>query len=94
MHRLCPTYNYSSIPKGCQTSAAGDLPLSFACVILFSPKDDSFLFELWGLWGKELGGELMEKVIERILISEEVLDRRVLELGQAISADYAGKDLV
>ena len=36
----------------------------------------------------------MEKVIERILISEEVLDRRVLELGQAISADYAGKDLV
>lgn len=33
-------------------------------------------------------------MIERILISQEALQNRIAELGQEISADYAGKDLV
>lgn len=37
----------------------------------------------------------MNKVmIERVLISEQALQNRIAELGQEISADYAGKDLV
>jgi hypoxanthine phosphoribosyltransferase len=35
-----------------------------------------------------------ERLLDRILIDEGVLQRRVSELGKAISADYAGKDLV
>ena len=33
-------------------------------------------------------------VIERILVSQESLQRRIAELGQTLSADYEGKDLV
>jgi hypoxanthine phosphoribosyltransferase len=36
----------------------------------------------------------MAEVIDRILIDQQALQRRVSELGQAISADYEGKDLV
>lgn len=32
--------------------------------------------------------------IERVLFSEKVLQRRVRELGRALSRDYAGKDLL
>jgi hypoxanthine phosphoribosyltransferase len=34
------------------------------------------------------------KVVDRILIDEPSLQRRVAELGQSISEDYAGKDLI
>jgi len=34
------------------------------------------------------------EMIERVLISEQALQNRIAELGQEISADYAGKDLV
>ena len=34
------------------------------------------------------------EMIERILISQEALQDRIAELGQEISADYGGKDLV
>jgi hypoxanthine phosphoribosyltransferase len=37
---------------------------------------------------------MMAEVIDRILIDQQALQRRVSELGQAISADYEGKDLV
>ena len=33
-------------------------------------------------------------IVDRILVSEESLQRRIAELGEALSADYAGKDLV
>lgn len=33
-------------------------------------------------------------MIERVLVDQEALQRRVAELGLEISADYAGKDLV
>jgi hypoxanthine phosphoribosyltransferase len=35
-----------------------------------------------------------EKGVERTLIDEETLQRRIVELGAEISADYAGRDLV
>jgi hypoxanthine phosphoribosyltransferase len=35
-----------------------------------------------------------KEIIEHVLIDEETLQRRVAELGQAISVDYEGKDLV
>ncbi|MDW8179474.1 hypoxanthine phosphoribosyltransferase [Thermoflexus sp.] len=35
-----------------------------------------------------------EHLIERILIPADVLQRRIAELGEQISRDYAGKDLV
>jgi len=35
-----------------------------------------------------------EHLIERVLIPEDVLQRRIAELGEQISRDYAGKDLV
>jgi hypoxanthine phosphoribosyltransferase len=34
------------------------------------------------------------EMIERILIGQDALQSRIAELGQEISADYAGKDLV
>jgi hypoxanthine phosphoribosyltransferase len=34
------------------------------------------------------------EVVGRILVDEQSLERRVAELGQAISQDYAGKDLI
>jgi hypoxanthine phosphoribosyltransferase len=34
------------------------------------------------------------EMIERILIGQEALQARISELGQELSADYAGKDLV
>jgi len=37
---------------------------------------------------------LAEEIIDHILIDAETVQRRVAELGQAISADYQGKDLV
>jgi hypoxanthine phosphoribosyltransferase len=37
---------------------------------------------------------MVEEITERILITEETLQKRVAELGRAISADYTGKDLV
>ena len=36
----------------------------------------------------------MEKDILRVLLTEEELSRKVGELGAAISADYAGKNLM
>ncbi|NLF10691.1 MAG: hypoxanthine phosphoribosyltransferase [Anaerolineaceae bacterium] len=33
-------------------------------------------------------------VVDRILVSEESLGRRIAELGETLSADYEGKDLV
>jgi len=33
-------------------------------------------------------------IVDRILVSEESLGRRIAELGKTLSADYAGKDLV
>lgn len=33
-------------------------------------------------------------IFDRILVSEESLQRRIAELGATLSADYAGKDLV
>jgi hypoxanthine phosphoribosyltransferase len=35
-----------------------------------------------------------EEIVDRILVDEATLQRRVAELGKAISADYEGKDLV
>jgi hypoxanthine phosphoribosyltransferase len=35
-----------------------------------------------------------EEIIDYVLIDERALQRRIAELGQAISADYQGKDLV
>ncbi len=35
-----------------------------------------------------------EEVVERVLVDGEQVQRRVAELGQAISNDYQGKDLV
>ncbi|MBN1137602.1 MAG: hypoxanthine phosphoribosyltransferase [Anaerolineae bacterium] len=37
---------------------------------------------------------MLEGILDRILIDEATLQRRVGELGQAVSADYQGKDLV
>lgn len=37
---------------------------------------------------------MSEEVVGEILVDEETLQRRVAELGQAISADYQDKDLV
>jgi hypoxanthine phosphoribosyltransferase len=37
---------------------------------------------------------MQEEVVDRILIDEPSLQRRVAELGQSISEDYAGKDLI
>ena len=37
---------------------------------------------------------MQEKVIDRILIDEQSVQQRVAELGQSISEDYAGKDLI
>lgn len=37
---------------------------------------------------------MLEGILDHILIDETTLHRRVEELGQAISADYEGKDLV
>jgi hypoxanthine phosphoribosyltransferase len=34
------------------------------------------------------------EVVGRVLVDEQSLERRVAELGQAISQDYAGKDLI
>lgn len=34
----------------------------------------------------------MEKAIERVLISEEVIQEKVRQVGEQISRDYAGKD--
>ncbi len=34
------------------------------------------------------------EIIDHVLVGQEALQRRVAELGQAISADYEGKDLV
>ncbi|MBC9784769.1 hypoxanthine phosphoribosyltransferase [Heliobacillus mobilis] len=36
----------------------------------------------------------MEQVVERILVSEADLKAKVKELGESISTDYAGKDLL
>lgn len=36
----------------------------------------------------------VDKIIERILVDRDILHRRVVELAQAISSDYEGKDLV
>ena len=33
-------------------------------------------------------------VCEKILISEEQINKRIIELGKEISADYANKDIV
>ena len=37
---------------------------------------------------------MIQDFIDHILVDAEAVQRRVAELGQAISADYAGKDLV
>ncbi len=36
----------------------------------------------------------LDRDIERVLISREEIDRKVAELGQAISRDYAGRELL
>ncbi len=60
-----------------------DLPPHLPCAILFSVQDE------------EKGWQTVpEEIIARILVDEEALQRRVAELGRAISADYEGKDLV
>lgn len=38
--------------------------------------------------------DLVKTYIKEILITEEEIQKRVSELGEAITADYAGKDLV
>jgi len=35
-----------------------------------------------------------EEIVDRILVDEETLQQRVAELGETISTDYEGKDLV
>jgi len=37
---------------------------------------------------------MIDEILDHILIDEKTLQHRVAELGQAISADYEGKDLV
>lgn len=37
---------------------------------------------------------MSQEIIKKILIERETLQQRVAELGQAISADYQGKDLI
>ena len=37
---------------------------------------------------------MLEEILDHILIDEATLQRRVEELGQAVSADYQGKDLM
>ncbi len=37
---------------------------------------------------------MLEEIIDHVLVDRDSLQRRVAELGQAISADYEGKDLV
>jgi hypoxanthine phosphoribosyltransferase len=37
---------------------------------------------------------MLEEILDHILIDEAALQRRVIELGQAVSADYQGKDLM
>ncbi|MGC9334182.1 MAG: hypoxanthine phosphoribosyltransferase [Anaerolineae bacterium] len=37
---------------------------------------------------------IADEIIERILVDQETLHSRVVELAQAISSDYEGKDLV
>jgi hypoxanthine phosphoribosyltransferase len=45
--------------------------------------------------GAETKGQTMhEQILDHILVDKETLQRRVAELGSAISADYQGKDLV
>jgi hypoxanthine phosphoribosyltransferase len=39
-------------------------------------------------------GSELERDVAEILIDEEVLQRRIAELGEEISADYAGRDLL
>ncbi len=42
------------------------------------------------MWGKEF----MAQDIEKVLLSEEEIAKRVQELGDQISADYEGKELI
>ena len=37
---------------------------------------------------------MLEQILDHVLIDEATLQRRVEELGQAVSADYQGKDLM
>ena len=37
---------------------------------------------------------MQNEMVERVLVDQEALQQRVAELGQEISADYEGKDLV
>jgi hypoxanthine phosphoribosyltransferase len=37
---------------------------------------------------------MLARIIDHVLIDEQVLQRRVAELGQVVSSDYEGKDLV
>ena len=37
---------------------------------------------------------MLEEIVGEVLVDHEALQRRVAELGRAISADYRGKDLV
>jgi len=46
---------------------------------------------MWSCGG--VRGETVEDFIERVLITEEEIRQRVRELGEAISRDYAGKEL-
>jgi hypoxanthine phosphoribosyltransferase len=39
-------------------------------------------------------GSELERDVSEILIDEDVLQRRIAELGEEISADYAGRDLL
>ena len=42
------------------------------------------------MWGKEF----MDQGIEKVLISEEELQKRIAQLGEQISKDYDGEELV
>ena len=37
---------------------------------------------------------MLKEIVDRILVDEETLQGRIVELGNTISADYDGKDLV
>jgi hypoxanthine phosphoribosyltransferase len=37
---------------------------------------------------------MLTEIVDRILVDQETLQRRIAELGKAISTDYHGKDLV
>lgn len=43
---------------------------------------------------KNYGVEFMNKNISEVLLSEEKISKRVKELGEEISRDYAGKDVI